>query len=68
LQKLRTGGRLNPETIEQLRVNLVKGKNETVRLSEVAQVVPKGGRSVAIIVGEEDVRFFLLSNCEEEEK
>lgn len=59
LQKLRTGGRLNPETIEQLRVNLVKGKNETVRLSEVAQVVPKGGRSVAIIVGEEDVRFSL---------
>lgn len=58
LQKLRSGGggRLNPEVIEQLRVNLVKGSNETVRLSEVAQVVPKGGRAVAIIVGEEDVR------------
>lgn len=58
LQKLRTGGggRLNPEVIEQLRVNLVKGSNETVRLSEVAQVVPKGGRAVAVIVGEEDVR------------
>jgi hypothetical protein len=56
LQKLRSGGggRLNPEVIEQLRVNLVKGSNETVRLSEVAQVVPKGGRAVAIIVGEED--------------
>ena len=27
-----------------------------MRLSEVAQVVPKGGRAVAIIVGEEDVR------------
>ncbi|PCG93547.1 Ribosome recycling factor [Penicillium occitanis (nom. inval.)] len=57
LQKLRSGGggRLNPEVIEQLRVNLVKGSNETVRLSEVAQVVPKGGRAVAIIVGEEDL-------------
>ncbi|EED16011.1 ribosome recycling factor, putative [Talaromyces stipitatus ATCC 10500] len=55
LQKLRSGGRFNPEVIEQLRVNLVKGSNETVRLSEVAQVVPKGGRAVTIIVGEEDL-------------
>ncbi|KAE8550296.1 hypothetical protein EYB25_006520 [Talaromyces marneffei] len=57
LQKLRSGGggRLNPEVIEQLRVHIVKGSNETVRLSEVAQVVPKGGRAVAIIIGEEDL-------------
>ncbi|OKL56870.1 hypothetical protein UA08_07837 [Talaromyces atroroseus] len=55
LQKLRSGGRFNPEAIEQLRVNLVKGSNATVRLGEVAQVVPKGGRSVVIIVGEEDL-------------
>lgn len=60
LQKLRSGGRFNPEVIEQLRVNLVKGSNETVRLVEVAQVVPKGGRAVAIIVGEEDVSFSLI--------
>lgn len=62
LQKLRSGGggRLNPEVIEQLRVNLVKGSNETVRLSEVAQVVPKGGRAVAIIVGEENVRPYFI--------
>jgi ribosome recycling factor len=58
LQKLRSGGRFNPEVIEQLRVNLVKGSNETVRLGEVAQVVPKGGRSVVIIVGEEDASLF----------
>lgn len=60
LQKLRSGGRLNPEVIEQLRVNLVKGSNETVRLGEVAQVVPKGGRAITIIVGEEDVSLFFL--------
>ena len=62
LQKLRSGGRFNPEAIEQLRVNLVKGSNKTVRLGEVAQVVPKGGRSVTIIVGEEDVSL-LFSPC-----
>lgn len=55
LSKLRSGGRLNPEVIENLRVHLVKGSKETVKLGELAQVVPKGGRSVAIIVGEEDV-------------
>lgn len=60
LQKLRSGGRFNPEVIEQLRVNIVKGSNKTVKLGEVAQVVPKGGRSVVIIVGEEEVSFFII--------
>lgn len=34
---------------------MVKGQKETVRLSEVAQVVPKGGRSVTVLVGDEEV-------------
>ncbi|CRG92201.1 ribosome recycling factor [Talaromyces islandicus] len=55
LQKLRSGGRLNPEVIENLRVSVDKHSNETVKLGELAQVVPKGGRSVAIIVGEEEL-------------
>lgn len=60
LQKLRSGGRLNPEVIENLRVSVDKNSNETVKLGELAQVVPKGGRAVAIIVGDEEVRFFFF--------
>lgn len=73
LHKLRSGGRLNPEAIENLRVHVTKGSNETVKLGELAQVVPKGGRAVTIIVGEEDVScsdcfflsfFFPFSFCD----
>ncbi|KAL2824553.1 Hsp70 protein-domain-containing protein [Aspergillus cavernicola] len=53
LSKLRVGGRLNPETIEGLRVQLSKGAKETEKLGELAQVVPKGGRMVTILVSEE---------------
>ncbi|DAA77567.1 TPA_exp: Uncharacterized protein A8136_6113 [Trichophyton benhamiae CBS 112371] len=68
LAKLRGGGRVTPEAIENLRVSLHKpggadvgkGKKgasssskETVKLGEVASVIPKGGRSVSILVGEE---------------
>jgi ribosome recycling factor len=52
--KLRAGGRLNPEVIENLRVHL-KGGKESVRLGDLAQVIPKGGRMLTIMVGEEDV-------------
>ncbi|KAL1961599.1 hypothetical protein VTN77DRAFT_1399 [Rasamsonia byssochlamydoides] len=55
LSKLRSGGRLNPEVIENLRVQVTKGSKETAKLGELAQVVPKGGRTLAIIVGEEDL-------------
>lgn len=55
LSKLRAGGRLNPESIENLRVSVTKGGNETVRLGDVAQVVPKGGRMVTLLVTDEDV-------------
>jgi ribosome recycling factor len=54
LSKLRAGGRLNPDVIENLRVHL-KGDKESVRLGDLAQVIPKGGRTLTIMVGEEDV-------------
>ncbi|OJJ88919.1 ribosome-recycling factor [Aspergillus glaucus CBS 516.65] len=53
LSKLRAGGRLNTEAIESLRVQLSKGGKDTVKLGELAQVVPKGGRMVTILAAEE---------------
>ncbi|KAK5130668.1 hypothetical protein LTR16_001373 [Cryomyces antarcticus] len=53
LKKLRLGGRFNPEVLEALRVHLVKGGKESVRLGDVAQVIPKG-RVVQLVVGEKD--------------
>jgi hypothetical protein len=55
LSKLRIGGRLSTETLEILRVQLSKGSKETVKLGELAQVVPKGGRMVTVLVSEESV-------------
>jgi ribosome recycling factor len=55
LSKLRTGGRFNPEVLENLRVHLVKDSKASERLGDLAQVLPKGGRSLMILVGEKDV-------------
>lgn len=55
LSKLRAGGRLNTEVIEDFRVHLIKGSKESVKLGELAQVVPKGGRMVTVLAAEEDV-------------
>ena len=57
LADLRPGGRLNPKAIEDLRVQLAKGIKDTEKLGDLAQVVPKGGRSIAIYIGEEAVSF-----------
>ncbi|MCJ1405324.1 hypothetical protein MMC11_008551 [Xylographa trunciseda] len=54
LSKLKPGGRFNPDVLEALRVNLVKGSKETVKLADLAQVIPKGGRTVMVLVGEAD--------------
>lgn len=54
LSKLRAGGRFNPELLENLRVQPDKNSGSKVRLSDVAQVVPKG-RTVQVLVGEKDV-------------
>lgn len=56
LSKLRAGGRFNPEVMENLRVQPDKNSDQTVRLSDVAQVIPKG-RTVQVLVGEKDVRI-----------
>ncbi|MCJ1477557.1 hypothetical protein MMC13_006229 [Lambiella insularis] len=56
LSHLRPGGRFNPAALEVLRVTLAKGSKETVRLRDVAQVLPRGGRSVTVVVGEAEVR------------
>ena len=53
LSKLRTGGRFNPEVLEVLRVQPNKNNNQTVKLGELAQVIPKG-RTVQVLVGEKD--------------
>lgn len=55
LSKLRTGGRFNPEMLENLRVHLSKDSKATERLGDLAQVLPKGGRSLMILVGEKEV-------------
>ena len=54
LSKLRAGGRFNPEVLETIRVQPDKGSNETAKLNDLAQVIPKG-RTVQILVGEMDV-------------
>lgn len=59
LSQLRSGGRLNPEVVEGLKVHLgIAGKDgdgkETVRLGDIAQVVPRG-RMLNVICGEAEV-------------
>jgi hypothetical protein len=59
LSQLRGGGKLNPEVVESLKVQLGtagQGK-ETVRLGDIAQVVPRG-RMMNVVCGEEEVRLF----------
>lgn len=61
LSQLRSGGRLNPEVVEGLKVQLgIAGKDgdgkETVRLGDIAQVVPRG-RMLNVICGEAEVRL-----------
>ena len=57
LSQLRAGGRFNPETLEALRVQLDKTSKETVRLSDLAQVVPRG-RNISVVVGDKEVCLF----------
>jgi ribosome recycling factor len=61
LSKLRTGGRFNPEVLENLRVHLVKDSKASERLGDLAQVLPKGGRSLMILVGEKEVCCYLMA-------
>lgn len=57
LSQLRSGGKMNPDIVESLKVQLgtVSEGKETVRLGDIAQVVPRG-RVLNVICGEESVR------------
>lgn len=57
LSKLRSGGRFNTAVLEGLKVSLSKDGQDTARLGDLAQVVPKGGRMVTILVAEEEVSY-----------
>ncbi|KAK9849150.1 Heat shock protein 70 family [Penicillium brevicompactum] len=54
LSKLRAGGRFNTAVLESLRVHLSKDSKDTIKLGDLAQVVPKGGRMVTLLAAEED--------------
>ncbi|KAJ5972644.1 uncharacterized protein N7479_002562 [Penicillium vulpinum] len=54
LSKLRAGGRFNTAVLENLRVHLSKDSKDSVKLGDLAQVVPKGGRMVTLLAAEED--------------
>jgi ribosome recycling factor len=55
LSKLRAGGRFNTTLLEGLKVQLSKESKDSVKLGDLAQVVPKGGRMVTLLAAEEDV-------------
>ncbi|KAI1251907.1 hypothetical protein MGN70_006478 [Eutypa lata] len=53
LKKLRSGGRFNPDVLGALRVEAPDAaKGTTYPLRELAQVVPRGGRTVSILAHE----------------
>ena len=66
LSKLRAGGRFNTATLEGLKVQLSKDSQDLVRLGDLAQVVPKGGRMVTILAAEEQVRYIQLYSAIED--
>ncbi|KAH8682402.1 ribosome recycling factor domain-containing protein [Xylariales sp. PMI_506] len=53
LKKLKAGGRFNPDQIGALRVQPERQGGATYPLRELAEVVPKGGRTISILVHEE---------------
>ena len=56
LSRLKPGGRLDTEVIESLRVS-IGGQSGTQKLGDLATVVPKGGRTISIIVAEDEVHY-----------
>ncbi|KAI1081899.1 ribosome recycling factor [Whalleya microplaca] len=53
LKKLESGGRFNPDVIGGLRVQPDRKAAETYPLREVAQVIPRGGRTISVLAHEE---------------
>ena len=60
LAGLRAGGRFDPALVEELRVAVGRKPPAAARLADVAQVIPRRGRSLAVIVGQEEVRLSSL--------
>lgn len=58
--KLRTGGKFNHELLEGLRVELGKDSKQLVKLGDLAQVFPRSGRHVVVLVNEQDVCKHML--------
>ncbi|KAI1735915.1 ribosome recycling factor [Xylaria scruposa] len=52
LKKVRTGGRFDPDVVGALEVTVDKKAGEAYPLRELAQVVPRGGRAVSLLVHE----------------
>ena len=49
------GGRFDPQLVENLRIKLDKKHGTFVALGDVAQVIPKRGSSLTVIVAQEEV-------------
>ncbi|KAI0186300.1 ribosomal recycling factor [Xylaria flabelliformis] len=52
LKKMQTGGRFDPDAVGALQVTVNKKAGEAYPLRELAQVVPRGGRAVSLLVHE----------------
>ncbi|KAI9894671.1 MAG: hypothetical protein M1814_002027 [Vezdaea aestivalis] len=53
LANLRGGGRMDPKVVESILVKLDKAGNQRTKLGDIATVVPKGGRSMMLIAGDQ---------------
>lgn len=67
LQELKVG-RFNPEVLGQLKVQPDRHSPETYPLSEVASVVPRGGRNLSIIVSDPSYIKPVMSAVQNSEK
>lgn len=54
LSKVRAGSRFHTEMLESLNVKLSKESKDSVKLGDLAQVVPKGGRMVSVLAAEQN--------------
>lgn len=52
LAQLRTGGRFNPASLESLRVQPDKHEKTTYPLRDLAQVIPRSGREIHLLVSD----------------
>ncbi|KAI1810276.1 ribosome recycling factor [Poronia punctata] len=60
-KKLNMGGRFDPDVIGGLRVTVDKDEGLTYPLRELAQVVPRGGRAVSLLVHDAEYVKHIMS-------